>query len=80
MQTREEHMIWCKKRATAEYDFYFPRDGAAAASRNARASILSDLGKHPETKGLQGIAGMLIFAEMNKTSREEVQRFVDGFN
>lgn len=47
--TRSEHLAWCKTRAMQEFDYYLKAEGMEAAVRNAKASILSDLGKHPDT-------------------------------
>jgi hypothetical protein len=41
MTTREEHMTWCKRRALQYVD--------AGDPDQALQSMLSDLGKHPET-------------------------------
>lgn len=74
--TRAEHLTWCKTRAMREFDYYAATDSAAAV-RNAQASMLSDLGKHPETRDSQKVAAMLMLLPMH--SRADVQRFVEGF-
>lgn len=70
--TRDEHMEWAKKRAR---EYLNAGDGQQAVT-----SMLSDLGKHDETKGL--VAGPLamlgIMAAMGPLS--EARRFVEGFN
>lgn len=76
--TRSEHLAWCKERAMQEFDFYVAKEGFEAAARNAKASILSDLGKHPETADSQKTAAMLLFMPVH--SREEVRRLIEGFN
>lgn len=76
--TRAEHLKWCKERAMAEFDYYLPKEGIEAAVRNAKASMLSDLGKHPETADSQKTAGFLLMMPLR--TREEVKHFVDGFN
>jgi len=44
MATRQEHLEWCKKRALEYIDIN--------DLQQAFASMVSDLNKHPETKGL----------------------------
>ena len=71
--TREEHLKWCKQRATEYLD---KRDIA-----NAVASMLSDLSKHPDTKkSAEGACAMLGIMAIQSGSPEEVRRFIDGFN
>lgn len=68
--TRAEHMRWCKERAR-EY-----LNGGDA--KEAVASMLSDLTKHPETADLvQGPLGML--GALSASNLEEARRFVEGF-
>lgn len=71
--TRQQHLEWCKKRA---HEYLAHGD-----VQNAVTSMLSDLGKHPETEssshGLLAQLGML--AIMSGDKREAV-RFIDGFN
>lgn len=76
--TRDEHLAWCKQRAWQEFDYYHKAEGFEAAARNAKASMLSDLGKHPETASSQQTAMMLMMLPMH--SRADVQKFIDGFN
>lgn len=76
--TRAEHLKWCKERAMQEFDYYIKTEGMEAAVRNASASMLSDLGKHPETADSQKTAGMLLLMPMR--SRDEVKRMIEGFN
>ena len=76
--TRAEHLEWCKQRAMEEFDCYAKSEGIEAAVRNAKASMLSDLGKHPETADSQKTAGMLLLLPMH--TRKEVQSFIEGFN
>ncbi len=71
MMTRKEHLEWCKERAreyikTGDY-------------QNAIVSMISDLGKHPETKKGQDIAGFLMLT-IDPTSEYDVKRFIEGFN
>lgn len=71
MATREEHLEWCKRRARE-----YMNDGKLA---HAAASMVSDLGKHPET--VQVIAPLaplgLHFAEMNDF--DGMRRWIEGF-
>lgn len=75
--TREEHIKWCKERALHELEFYGPIDGP----RHACISIMSDLGKHPETVNHAGIklTSMLMLGGHLQT-KEEVIRHIEGFN
>lgn len=77
-KTRAEHLAWCKQRAWQEFDYYMKEEGFEAAARNAKVSMMSDLGKHPETAGSQEAAMMLMMLPMK--SREDVKKFMEGFN
>lgn len=68
--TRAEHLAWCKERAHQAY-------AHSHSTADAVASMISDLGKHPETANLQETAGMLML-----TVRDErgLRQFIDGFN
>lgn len=68
-QTRAEHLAWCKQRAM---EYVNVGDYAQAV-----ASMLRDLGKHPETARSVEIGGML--ALMVK-DRDSATKFVQGFN
>lgn len=46
---------------------------------SALASMLSDLGKHPETEKSVEIGGMLMFT-INTGDPQAVRRFITGFN
>lgn len=71
--TREEHMNWCKSRAK-EYL-------ASGDIKNAYGSMVSDLGKHPETAGHSGIElGMMMLMGGHLNSAPEMEKFIDGFN
>ncbi len=74
--TRAEHMKWCKERAKREYQFYKEKGTEEEARRNAVASMLSDLGKHPETRDMQQMAMMLALTIRDEPS---LMRFIDGF-
>jgi hypothetical protein len=76
--TRAEHMAWCKQRAWQEFDYYLKEEGFEAAAQNAKVSMLSDLGKHPETADSQKTAAMLLLLPVR--SRDDMKRFIEGFN
>lgn len=70
MDTRAEHLEWCKKRANQYLDM---GDG-----NQAYASFVSDMRKHPETENhpafeLMGI--LMVTGNLN-----DVRKFIDGFN
>lgn len=67
--TRAEHLAWCKQRAM-EYV-------AANDYPNAVASMLSDLGKHPETASSVQVGGMVA---MTVKDQRSATAFVQGFN
>ena len=71
--TREEHITWCKERALEYVD--------AGDVHNAWVSLVSDLNKHPETEGHQGIElGLMMLASGNLSTPSEMQKFIVGFN
>jgi Tfp pilus assembly protein PilF len=74
MQTREEHLKWCKQRAM-EYV-------KAGDYQQAVASMLSDLRTHPENApAATGICAQLGIMElMNGPTRESITRYIEGFN
>jgi len=73
MQTRAEHLAWCKKRA-----FEYVKAGEL---ENAFASMGSDLGKHPETENHGGIKlGMMLLMSGHLSTAQEMQKFIEGFN
>jgi hypothetical protein len=73
MQTRAEHLEWCKQRARE-----YCEQGDA---QNALASMFSDLEKHPETAGHAGtqMGVMMMMGGMLNTPHE-ARKFIDGFN
>lgn len=72
--TRDEHIKWCKERAIQELNF-------SGKPNQALISIMSDLGKHPETEGHAGIqlTAMLMLGGFLQT-REDVIKHIEGFN
>jgi hypothetical protein len=75
--TRAEHMRWCKKRAheSYQYDITHGADWEKAKA-NVIGSMLSDLGKHPETEILVQTAFMI---SMTVRDEKSLWYFVDGF-
>lgn len=70
--TRDEHMAWCKQRALE----YVDRDPTGAW-----ASMVSDLGKHPETQGHAAVElGMMMLMSGHLSAPAEMKRFIEGFN
>jgi hypothetical protein len=71
--SRAAHLEWCKERAR-EYL-------AIGDTDNAWASMVSDLGKHPQTQGHSAIAfGMILKIGGGMNSIEETRSFIEGFN
>jgi len=72
--TRQKHLAWCKKRAMEYVD--------AGDYHSAVTSMLSDLGKHPETEasssGLLAQLGMMEL--MRGPTRDSITRYIQGFN
>jgi hypothetical protein len=71
--TRAEHLDWCKRRAL-EYV-------KIGDTRQAFASMTSDLSKHPETERHAGIGlgARMFFAGFLETPTE-MEKFIRGFN
>ena len=71
--TRTEHLQWCKDRAIEYLD--------RGDTKNAFASMLSDLKKNPETAGHIGCKlGMLLSMSGNLTDINDMRNFINGFN
>ena len=70
--TRAEHLAWCKERAHE----YLARGDV----NNAVTSMLSDLGKHEETRGAGEKFAMLGMMACMSGDANEARRFIDGFN
>lgn len=71
MMTRGEHVRWCKGRALEYLDMGRPD--------MAMSSMVSDMGKHPETEDAirqQLTAGMV---ELKTSGAEGVRRWIEGF-
>ncbi len=70
---RKEHIERCKERALE----YLDRNSEYYDLQNAKTSILSDLGKHDETRGLVALAFSM---SISATTHDEIERFIEGFN
>jgi hypothetical protein len=69
--TREEHLAWAKQRALE----YLER----GEPNNAIASMLSDLGKHPEMERSVPM-GTLLVSTIDVRSAAAVRHWIEGFN
>ena len=70
---RDEHVEWCKGRALA----YLDDDDLG----QALASMLSDLGKHPETSAIaKSPLSMIGMQAVMAGDAGGVRRFIEGFN
>ncbi len=70
---RSEHMAWCKKRALEYVE--------VGDLHQAYASMVSDLGKHPETEGHAAIQlGMMLMMSGQLNTAQEMRKFIEGFN
>lgn len=66
-------MAWCKERALEYVD--------QGDLTNAYASMMSDLRKHPETEDHAAIdLGVMMMAAGHLSRRDEMRRFIEGFN
>lgn len=73
MKTREEHLAWCKQRALEYVE--------SGDLQNAYASMASDLNKHPETQNHRAVPlGMLLLIAGHISTKDEMKRFIEGFN
>lgn len=71
--TREEHIVWCKKRALEYCDSGNPQE--------AFTSMMSDIKKHPETEHHVGIQlGMMLLMGGKLSTDSEMRKFIEGFN
>jgi hypothetical protein len=73
MQSRAQHLEWCKKRALAYVDQGY--------MQQALSSMISDLRKHPKTadhSGIQLATYGMAFGDL--TTKDQVREFIQGFN
>jgi hypothetical protein len=70
---RSEHLEWCKSHALEYIKVNDPNQ--------AFVSMVSDLGKHPETKDHPAIQlGLILSLGGQLNSVEEMRKFIEGFN
>lgn len=75
-QTRAQHLQWVRQRAIDEFRF-------SGKPADAVASIISDLGKHPETAGSGQVIGALALMQLASgqlNTEAQIKKFVDGIN
>lgn len=73
VETRSQHLQWCKQRALQYCD--------SGNVEEAFASMTSDLSKHPETKEHAAIKlGMMMFMSGHLSSPSKMRTFIEGFN
>lgn len=73
--TRQEHMNWCKQRALEYVD--------KGDLNSAHASMISDLGKHDETRSsaeIGGSLGMTLMLAGKLSTPKQMRDFINGFN
>ena len=70
---RAEHLAWCKQRALEYVD--------RGDLRTAFLSMVSDLGKHPETENHSAIElGTQLMINGYLSTAREMRAFIEGFN
>ena len=69
--SRADHLQWCKDRAMEYVN--------TGDSTNAIASMISDLGKHPETAQSASL-GMMLAIVINRNDKAAMTNWVQGFN
>ncbi len=67
--SRAEHLSWCKQRALEHLN--------AGDRPNALGSMMSDLGKHPDTASSQKMGMMLM---LGVKTDDDARKFIEGFN
>lgn len=71
--TRAEHLQWCKDRALAYIEI--------GDVNQAFTSMVSDIGKHPETKDHMAIeVGMMLVMQGLLKDPRKMGEFIRGFN
>ena len=71
--TRQDHLIWCKKRALEYVEIN--------DLNQAFASMTSDLRKHKETAEHSGIElGWALLMNNHLNTPREMRKFIEGFN
>lgn len=70
--TRSEHIAWCKQRAIEEMNYSNdPRQGII--------SMMSDIGKHPETNS-EILRCLCVYELSRPVTLQSARKFIDGFN
>lgn len=69
--TRDEHLRWCKQRALEYLD--------RGELQDAVSSMLSDLNKHPDTRGIGEKLAPLAMLYLTNGDATGVRRFIEGF-
>lgn len=73
METRQEHLDWCKKRALELVNTGDWQGGIA--------SMASDMGKHPETRNHAAIQlGIMLVVTGNIRDAATARDFIEGYN
>jgi hypothetical protein len=73
-RSRQDHLEWCKQRAMQELD--------AGDVYAALASLISDLGKHPDTAHVGGVVaelGTILAAAGHLDTPEKMREWIKGF-
>lgn len=70
--TREEHLQWCKDQALA----YLKENNV----KDAIASMISDMTKHPGTAGYPSMLNQLGLMYVLQNDNEGARRWIEGFN
>ena len=74
METRAEHLQWCKDRAI---EILNERGDCG----EAYASFMSDMSKHPETEKHSALMmGMMLLMGGHNQTPDAMERFINGFN
>ena len=74
METREEHLQWCKDRAIE-----ILKEGGTPGE--AYASFCSDMGKHKETANHSAIElGLMLMLGGHNDTPDAMKKFINGFN
>lgn len=74
MESRSEHLQWCKDRALEILD-------ETEDVGQAYASFGSDMNKHPETQDHSAIQlGVMLLMGGHNRGTEEMRKFIEGFN
>lgn len=71
-QTREQHIQWCKDRALEILK--------SGDINRAYASMVSDLGEHPETKDhSSNMLGIILMMSGRLSTQDAMKKFIEGY-